>query len=61
MERIKSTNKQTTTSVIPGFVVYLIKDSALNDLFGKTLGILSFYFGCYSVLITLPVIFERKM
>ena len=27
-------------SVIPGFVVYLIKDNALNDLCGKTLGTL---------------------
>ena len=26
-------------SVIPGFVAYLIKDNALNDLCGKTLGI----------------------
>ena len=30
-------------SVIPGFVACLIKDNALNDLCGKTLGILSFY------------------
>ena len=29
-------------SVIPGFVVYLIKDIALQDLCDKTLGILSF-------------------
>ena len=27
-------------SVIPGFVAHLIKDNVLNDLFGKTLGIL---------------------
>ena len=31
-------------SVIQGFVAYLIKDTALNDLCGKTLGILSLYF-----------------
>ena len=28
---------------IPGSVWYLIKDNALNDLFGKTRGILSIY------------------
>ena len=28
-------------SVIPGFVAYLIKDNTLNDLCGKTLGILT--------------------
>ena len=31
-------------SVIQGFVAYLRKDNALNALYGKTLGILSFYF-----------------
>ena len=31
-------------SVIRGIVAYLRKDNALNDLCGKTLGILSFYF-----------------
>ena len=30
------------SSAIPGFVAYLIKDTALNDVCGKTLGILSF-------------------
>ena len=30
-------------TVIPGFVAYLIKDNALNDLCGKMLGMLSFY------------------
>ena len=33
-------------SVIPGFVAYLIKDNALNDLCGKGaryIGLLSFY------------------
>ena len=30
-------------SVIPGFVAYLIKDNAWNDMCGKALGILSFY------------------
>ena len=30
-------------SAIQGFVAYLIKDNALNDLCGKTPGILNFY------------------
>ena len=36
-----SSNPYPSTSVIPVFVAYLLKDNTLNYLCGKTLGILS--------------------
>ena len=41
--RLDILSSKLSPSVIPGFVAYLIKDNALNDLCGKTLSILSFY------------------
>ena len=41
--RLDISSPKAYHSVIQGFVAYLIKDNVLNDLYGKTLGILSFY------------------
>ena len=41
--RLDILSSKTPPSVIQGFIAFLIKDSALNDLCGKTLDISSFY------------------